>query len=163
MFRRSALIAAWIACAALAVAAQNPVFKSGTDLVTINVLVTDAKGKAVSDLTANDFQIVEKGRAQKISAFSFVRIPPVTRTEVLPNRLPPVRDVITNKLPAHSRVFAIVVDDLHMLPQHTVQARTVLSDTLRSIPSTDRVAIVFTGRSDLSIDFTTDYSSLMRA
>src|SRR5262249_29143877 len=117
----------------------------------------------VSDLTANDFQIVEKGRAQKISAFSFVRIPPVTRTEVLPAQLPPVRDVITNQLPAHSRVFAIVVDDLHLLPQHQVQAAAVLSHPLRSIPSTDRVAIVFTGRSDLSIDFTTDYSSLMRA
>src|SRR4051812_46478702 len=107
MIRRTTMIAVSVTCAAIAVAAQGPVFRSGTDLVTINVLVTDAKGKAVSDLTAKDFQIVEKGRAQKISAFSFVRIPPAMRTEVLTAKLPPVRDVITNQLPAHSRVFAI--------------------------------------------------------
>lgn len=144
-------------------AQQEPRFTSGTELVVLDVLVTDAHGQAVTGLTASDFRIVEKGRPQKIQAFSFLAVPPVPRAEAERAAAAPVRDVVTNHVASHSRAFVVVIDDLHLLPQFQEHTRRVLTDVLMSIPTTDRVAVVFTGRSDLSIDFTDDRAAQIRA
>jgi VWFA-related protein len=144
-------------------AQEQPRFTSGTELVVLDVLVTDGHGKAVAGLTADDFHIVEKDRPQKIRAFSFMSVPPVPRAEGERAAAAPVRDVITNHVASHSRAFVVVIDDLHLLPQFQEHTRRVLTDVLMSIPTTDRVAVVFTGRSDLSIDFTDDRAAQVRA
>jgi Ca-activated chloride channel family protein len=56
--------------AADAPAAQPGVFRSLTELVVLQVSVTDANGKFVPDLTASDFAVFEEGRQQTISLFS---------------------------------------------------------------------------------------------
>jgi len=65
----TAAIAAACVCAAPR-AQQVPVFKSGVDLVNFGVTVTDRKGTLVTDLTADDFEIVEDGRRQNIRFFA---------------------------------------------------------------------------------------------
>jgi Ca-activated chloride channel family protein len=45
-------------------------FKSRIDLVNIGVTITDRKGNLVTDLTADDFAIVEDGKAQTIRYFA---------------------------------------------------------------------------------------------
>jgi len=144
-------------------AQEQPRFTSGTELVVLDVLVTDGHGKAVAGLSVDDFRIVEKGRPQKIQAFSFLAVPPVPRADAERAAAAPVRDVITNHVASHSRAFVVVIDDLHLLPQFQEHTRRVLTDVLMSIPTTDRVAVVFTGRSDLSIDFTDDRAAQVRA
>jgi Ca-activated chloride channel family protein len=49
---------------------QVPVFRGGVDLVNTSVTVTDKRGKLVTDLTADDFEIREDGRLQTIRYFS---------------------------------------------------------------------------------------------
>ncbi len=51
------------------VPAQEPVFRSGIDLVNFGVTVTDKKGGLVTQLTRDDFEVVEDGRAQAIAEF----------------------------------------------------------------------------------------------
>ncbi len=51
-------------------AQQVPVFRGGVDLVNMGVTVTDRKGNLVTDLTADDFAIVEDGRTQAIRYFA---------------------------------------------------------------------------------------------
>jgi Ca-activated chloride channel homolog len=52
-------------------AAQQPTtFHTGIDLVNIGVTVTDKKGSLITDLTADDFEIVEDGRKQAVSYFA---------------------------------------------------------------------------------------------
>jgi Ca-activated chloride channel family protein len=67
---RSALAA--VACAAVltGTAAARQVFKSGTDLVLLNVTVTDAAGHLVSGLAQEEFQVYEDGVLQTVSNFS---------------------------------------------------------------------------------------------
>src|SRR5262249_10975899 len=48
----------------------QPTFRSGIDLVTFSVTVTDRKGNLVTDLTAADFDVYEDGRKQAISSFA---------------------------------------------------------------------------------------------
>src|ERR1044071_6024772 len=56
---------------------QGDVVKVKSNLVNIDVIVKDKKGKYVSDLKAEDFTITEDGQAQKIEFFDA----PMVRTE----------------------------------------------------------------------------------
>lgn len=143
--------------------APGPVFRSAVNLVPVDVLVTDSQGNVATGLTAKDFQIVEKGRPQAIAAFAFVSTPLVERKEFDPVPAAPIRDVVSNRIAPHSRAYAVVIDDLHLLEMHAERVRRVLTDLLGSIPSTDRVAVVFTGRSDLSVDLTDDRAAQLAA
>jgi Ca-activated chloride channel homolog len=46
------------------------VFRSGVDLATFGVTITDKKGKLVTDLTKDDFEIFEDGKKQTIEFFA---------------------------------------------------------------------------------------------
>lgn len=51
---------------------EQPILRMTVNLVQVDAVVTDSGGRQVSDLTANDFEILEDGRPQKITAFSYV-------------------------------------------------------------------------------------------
>ena len=76
----------------------------------------------------------------------------------------PPPDVATNALPTpNSRIWAIVVDDLSIIEQDLVPTKRVLTDIVQSIPTDDKVAIVYVGRSDLGQNFTSNTGLLMNA
>lgn len=49
-----------------------PVFRATTRVVNLNVVVTDAQGNPVKDLTKDDFTILDGGQSQKITLFAQV-------------------------------------------------------------------------------------------
>ena len=56
--------------------AQPPVtFRVEVNYVEIDASVTDAEGNFVRNLTKDDFQVVEDGKKQTLTAFSMVDIP----------------------------------------------------------------------------------------
>ena len=71
-FVRSRLAFAALACFVLSLplSAQQPLFSSGIDLVHVGVTVLDRDGRLVTDLRAEDFELLEDGRAQEIRYFS---------------------------------------------------------------------------------------------
>src|SRR3954453_16916127 len=67
---------------------QPPLFRSGTRLVEVNVVVHDKHGQAVADLTKDDFNLLEAGKPQAISFFSVDRVnsaPAGAKPEPLPS------------------------------------------------------------------------------
>jgi Ca-activated chloride channel family protein len=54
---------------------QRPAFRSTIDLVMLNVTVTGPGGKYMADLSADDFQVLEDGRAQEVAFFSPANVP----------------------------------------------------------------------------------------
>ena len=50
-------------------------FKSGVDVVTLNVTVTDGSKRYVPDLTAGDFMVFENGRKQDVTFFQKEALP----------------------------------------------------------------------------------------
>ena len=71
------------ACAALlaqqpaAPAGQRPAptFRVEVNYVEIDATVTDAQGNFVRDLNKDDFELIEEGEAQAITAFTMVDVP----------------------------------------------------------------------------------------
>jgi hypothetical protein len=50
---------------------QRPVFRAGVELVTVDVVVTDSDDRPITDLSADDFEILDdKGRRQTIAEFA---------------------------------------------------------------------------------------------
>ena len=54
--------------------AAPPVFRSGVNIVLVDVVVRDKKGAQVANLTSNDFQLFEDGKPQQILTFSYEEI-----------------------------------------------------------------------------------------
>jgi VWFA-related protein len=52
---------------------QKPVFRTGAELVRVDVVVLDRKGQPVPSLTAGDFELQEEGVDQEIRSFQFVK------------------------------------------------------------------------------------------
>lgn len=113
------LAAGMLRAAQSATGAQTPTFRVAVDYVEVDVLVTDANGNYVRDLTKDDFQVFEDGKPQAVSNFVAVNIP-VTRSEQpLFTRQAIDPDVETNDQPFAGRVYVMVLDSAHTLPQNT--------------------------------------------
>src|SRR5262245_37263622 len=61
------VIAAW---AVATPGAQTPTFRTGIDIATFGVTVVDRKGEYLTDLNAEDFEIVEDGQKQAVKYFA---------------------------------------------------------------------------------------------
>ena len=59
-----------LAALTVAVAAQQPTFKSGARTVAVYATVTDRDGRLVPDLMKDDFEVKDGGKAQPIAIFS---------------------------------------------------------------------------------------------
>jgi len=103
-----------------------------TNLVQVDAVVTDNKGKIVTDLKPQEIQIFEDGRQQKLTHFTFITTaPPETASvpEVKPrgvdkNALPPPPTRL--KQEDVRRTIAIVVDDLGLSFESTYFVRRAL-------------------------------------
>jgi Ca-activated chloride channel family protein len=64
------LLTASISIGVTRIAAQTPTFRTGIDLATFGVTVVDKKGEYLTDLNAEDFEIVEDGQKQTLKYFA---------------------------------------------------------------------------------------------
>ena len=75
-------LVAFILGASVAIGAQQPTFRSGTQTVPLYITVTDAAGRLVPGLTKDDFTILDNGVPQEITVFDNT-IRPITSVVML--------------------------------------------------------------------------------
>ena len=151
----------FLATAAL-VRSQQAVFRSGVQYVAVDVVVTDKGDKPVTDLKKDEFEITENGKTQTIADFQFISVPAVTRTVATTTRADAEPDVATNIAPKpDSRLFVMVIDDLHLIEQNIVAIKRVLIDTVNQFSPDDEVAMVFVSHSDMGVNFTTNRGRIL--
>ncbi|HEY0407025.1 MAG TPA: VWA domain-containing protein, partial [Pyrinomonadaceae bacterium] len=151
---------------------EDEVVRITTNLVQVDVTVTDKSGKAVTDLRPEEVEILEDGRSQKITNFSFVSLenggarPPVALAPGAPvdktaPPLPPARlrpeDV--------RRTVALVVDDLSLSFESMHFTRQALKKFVdEQMQPGDLVAIIRTGGGIGALqEFTSDKRQLYAA
>lgn len=70
MARVSVAVALLTMALAVGPSAQQPVFRTGTDMVGFGVTVTDRRGNFITDLKPDDLEVVEEGAPQAIQVFA---------------------------------------------------------------------------------------------
>ena len=107
-------------------AADDDVVKISTNLIQLDVTVTDSKGNPVTNLKPEDFDVYENGKKQKITSFSFVSgIRQKSETAVTPGVKVPVPPT-SLKAEQVRRTVALVIDDLSLSFTSTAYVRRAL-------------------------------------
>lgn len=158
---RRQLIAFALAGSCAVLGAQT-LFRTSVQYVSVDVIVTDRDDKPVTDLKKEDFEVTESGKPQSVTDFQFVSIP-VATTQIAANApRAPEPDVATNTAPTKdSRLFVILVDDLHLIETDLIRLKRTLTDLVNSFSPDDEVALTFVSHSNLGVNFTRNTSRLM--
>jgi VWFA-related protein len=134
LFLASALVGAQAKAPA---AGRLAVFKSGVDVVNLAVTVTDPKGRFITDLAENDFQVFEEGVPQPLTIFT---------REDLPISL------------------AILIDTSASMEMKLTQAQTAAIRFARTLQPADEAQVIqFSQRAEVVQDFTSDKVQLESA
>ncbi|HEY0462019.1 MAG TPA: VWA domain-containing protein [Pyrinomonadaceae bacterium] len=150
---------------------DTDVVKISTSLIQVDATVLDKNGKIVKGLTADDFEIYENGKPQKITNFSFIELQPAksnTTTEPVKRdkKSPLVPMTPTNLRPEQvRRTIALVVDDLGLSFGSVSKVKTALKKYVdEQMQPGDLAAIVRTGGgAGFLQQFTSDKTILYRA
>ena len=143
---------------------EQPI-RISTELVQVDVVVTDKTGKVVRGLTKDDFELFEKGKKQQLSFFEFVEAGKSRRPGDVAKQ--PDVEVSPQGLSGAEvrRIFSFIVDDLTIPYQDLVYVRQMLTNFVdNQMQPTDLVAIVRTvGGKGLLQQLTSDKDMLRRA
>ncbi len=146
---------------------DDDVVKISTTLIQLDVTVTDSKGKVVTGLKPEDFEIYENGEKQKITNLSFVSsVKEIAEPIKNPNDkiavpIPPT-ELKAEKI---RRTFALVIDDLSLSFQSAYYVRRALKKFVdEQMQDGDLVAIIRTGAGIGALQqFTSDKRQLYAA
>ena len=142
---------------------EPPRFRVGVDAVRLDAVVTDRDGRIVADLTADDFEVRQDGKLQKVTFAEFMPVlagpapadvsPAHSNPEVLvgsPSTAVRREDV--------QRTVAVVVDDLGLSVESLLNTQRALHAFVdRELRPSDLVALVRTGGAGGGVQpFTTD-------
>lgn len=148
-------------------APQQPplTFRAEVNYVEVDARVLDQQGRFVKDLKAEDFDVLEDGRAQKVTAFSFVNIPLERVERPLFASRPIEPDVRNNLQAADGRIYLLVLDDLHTSALRSPRTKAAAKQFIeRYIGANDLAAVIHTGgRSNANQDFTNNQRLLLQA
>jgi VWFA-related protein len=151
-------------------AVREPVFRSGIQLVTLDVIPRTADGRFVPNLTTDDFQVLEDGSPQKVTSLVMVHggrvftlaSPPESTAPAAPEGiiLPKARPAAD----AAGRIFILLVDDLHFTAVETPLVRALLKKIVGKLfhPG-DMMAMFSTGPSSIEISTSYDPAPLVAA
>ncbi|MBM3771651.1 MAG: VWA domain-containing protein [Acidimicrobiia bacterium] len=144
---------------------ETPRFQAQVEYVEVDVLVTDAQGRLVRDLTKDDFQVFEDGKSQTIANFSMVNIPLERADRPLFRPDPVEPDTASNERPFNGRLYVAILDDLHTNALRSQLVKNAAKQFIqRNLSANDLMAIVYTGgRSDWSQEFTNNRRLLMNS
>ena len=166
---------------AQAPAPPRQVFRSGTELVLVNVVVRDKSGAVVRGLTQADFSITEDDKAQTVTSFDFEELDKVDAVLTAQNAqvvLPPkpVARPATAAAPAPAaapvkvdmkgrRLIVLFFDLSSMQPEEVQRAVTSAHDYIeKKLAPADMIAIAsFSTSLQVVQDFTADRDQLTEA
>lgn len=127
----------------------QPTFRSGVELVTIDVVATDRSGRPVHNLKAADFELFEDGKSQPIKTFEFIDASMAPNDVVMPPGL------VSNDVEPGG-IFALVFDEMGVYVNEVQQMRRAAQRFVeKALLPHDHLAVVRAGV-DSAFTLTTD-------
>ncbi len=138
---------------------QAPTFRSGVELIVIDLTVVDKDGRPVRDLKPTDFTISIDGKPRKIASAHYQDYSATTTTTVerpgAPAPAPPI-PLPAAAAPPEGRNVVVVVDTDSMEPVVGLEFRQAAHRFLDKLGPTDRVAVVTIPRLQSEIRLSAD-------
>ncbi|MGH9801353.1 MAG: VWA domain-containing protein, partial [Blastocatellia bacterium] len=145
-----------------------------TELVQVDVVVTDKQGKLIKDLRREDFQLLEDGKPQTISHFSVgtanrQAVWLKTGTSPANKNAPALPTALPNATPLPivdaGRYLVLAIDDIHLKAGNLMLAKQTLNKFIdQQLGIRDQVALITTsGQVGMFQQFTTNREAMHRA
>ncbi len=148
-------------CLTYAQTGQAPVFRSGVEVMEVDVTVVDSKGMPVRDLRAPEFTVTVDGQPRRVVSAEFISDSqaPGERTP------PPERDpYVSNNTDRRPGRLIMLVIDRNNIDTHTLRgSMEALKSFVSNIAPDDRLALMTIPPPGPSVDFTTNHAQVLEA
>jgi VWFA-related protein len=138
---------------------DQPTFRTSVLRVGVSALVVDTEGRPVRGLTDEDFQVLEDGRPQAITSFTAFEY----QADALPvDHVPApvgahaIVAPASNAFTTESRLFAVLIDDLHIDARRTERTRTIVRRLIDQLTPSDLLFVGLTSTGENTVSFTRD-------
>jgi VWFA-related protein len=139
---------------------QAPIFRSGVEVMEVDVSVVDAKGMPVRDLRAPEFTVTVDGQPRRVISAEFI-----SESSALSGEPPKPRDpYVSNNTDRRPGRLIMLVIDRNNIDTHTLRSTaTALKQFVSSIAPDDRLALVTIPPPGPSVDFTNNHPLVLDA
>ena len=143
--RRMLAVAAFVACGGLLLSAQQdsqgqpPTFRTGVELVTVDVSVLDRQGLPLRDLTPTDFMVTVGGKPRRVVSAEFVDMAAARKASTpAPDGVP----VSSNEGAGIGRQFVFIVDQPTLETGNARHVATAAARFFTNLTFADRSALM---------------------
>ena len=145
---------------------QQPPFRTGVNVVEVDVVVVDDEGVPVRGLQQQDFVVLEDGRPVDIATFTAVDLRQAPAGAAIPRPDASGTAIGTNSQSEDGRVVLIVLDDFHVSfdAGRMAAARATVKRLIERLGPSDQAAVIATsGNRATQSEFTFDKARLLQA
>ena len=122
-----------------------PVFRSGVELIALDVTVVDRDGVPVTGLTAKDFVVTLAGQPRPVRALDYVTFGAAPGVDVTPASRETTNDPsLASRASRGGRVITLLVDDLSAKPGQEKLLTTAAARMLSTLDAGDLVGLTTT-------------------
>jgi VWFA-related protein len=141
---------------ALLLGSQQPVFRSGVELVTVDVTVLNRSGEPIADLAADRFDVTVDGRPRRVVSAQFVphRTAPLAASA-------PVDHFTSNEGVDPGRLILVAVDQTHIRRVEGLAALRAAANFIDALDPSDKVAVTPVNHGG-ALQFTTAHGTAKR-
>jgi VWFA-related protein len=166
-----ASLAAWQGQAPAGAGQKPPTFKSGVDLVAVDVNVIDRNGQPVAGLTAEQFELTVDGKPRRVASVTFLDYAAANKETAAPLAAQPLRidrsfssnEVEEADTSSPGRVLLLAVDQLSFAPGSGRAAIESARRFLDRLQPSDRVGLAAYPSPGPTVTPTTDHGTVREA
>jgi VWFA-related protein len=141
---------------------QGPTFRTGVDILTVDVTVLDSDGRPIDDLGTAEFSVTVDGRPRKIVSLDYISTNGGTRSKTEP-AIEPDPHFSTNIGIEGGRLIVIVADQGYLRLGTAPALSKALGPFLDNLTPADRVAYIAIPSPGPAVNFTTDRRAIREA
>lgn len=148
---------------------QTPVFRTGVEVLPLDVTVLDRDGMQIVDLTAAEFQVEVDGKARKVLSAEYVKLTDPIKASLARSTPAPTPVVTDDAISTNGGGAPLGRAILLLVDQGNIRfgaVRPIIQNALRFVDRLqpdDRLALVAVPGPGELVDFTTDHATVREA